>query len=238
MSENIKLFKCYKGSCNKCIDSENPYFTEDEYNALKNPDNKINCPEGHMECEIKELKPEDYPIPPPKGINIKLIASISAVVVLIVAIVFFIKRSNSTENEKVVETKKVKEQPKIKPEKKNTQPTPEAEPTPEPEPEPEKLVNQEPVKKQSSTAKNNVPNGMQTLSIGGNTYKGEVLNGKPHGMGTMYYRKSTQISPKDLKNRMAESGDYLTGEFYQGYVVQGKLFDSNNNVKEVVMIGR
>jgi hypothetical protein len=168
--------------------------------------------------------------------NIKLIASISAVVLLIVAIVFFIKRSNSNENEKVVETKKVKEQPKIKPEKKNTQPTPEAEPIPEPEPE--KVVNQEPVKKQSSTAKNNVPKGMQTLSIGGNTYKGEVLNGKPHGMGTMYYRKSTQISPKDLKNRMAENGDYLTGEFYQGYVVQGKLFDSNNNVKEVVMIGR
>ena len=199
----------------------------------------LKCP-GCSEKEIEVLEPQPIVGGGIKKENngFKKIGIISAVVVLIVAIVFFIKRSNSTENEKVVETKKVKEQPKIKPEKKNTQPTPEAEPTPEPEPEPVKVVNQEPVKKQSSTAKNNVPNGMQTLSIGGNTYKGEVLNGKPHGMGTMYYRKSTQISPKDLKNRMAENGDYLTGEFYKGYVVQGKLFDSNNNVKEVVMIGR
>ena len=57
-------------------------------------------------------------------------------------------------------------------------------------------------------------------------------------MGTMYYKKSGQISPKDLKKRMAESGDYLTGEFFEGNVVQGKLFDASNNVKEVIMIGR
>jgi hypothetical protein len=37
---------------------------------------------------------------------------------------------------------------------------------------------------------------------------------------------------------MADAGDYLTGEFFEGNVVQGKLFDSGNNVKEVIMIGR
>ncbi len=83
------------------------------------------------------------------------------------------------------------------------------------------------------------PKGPQSLALsGGNSYKGEALNGKPHGMGTMYYKQASLISPKDLKKRVAEPGDYLTGEFYDGNVVQGKLFDSNNAIKEVIMIGR
>jgi hypothetical protein len=98
MSDKIKLYKCYKSSCNKCIDSENPYFTEDEYNELKTPDNKINCPEGQKECEIKELNPEDYPKPPGLKINSKLIGVIAGCTLIIGVFVFFLVNKTPDEN--------------------------------------------------------------------------------------------------------------------------------------------
>jgi hypothetical protein len=164
----------------------------------------------------------------------KLIAAIVAIVLVIGGVVFFLTSRGSSELEVVAETEVV------------AAPIPKPEVIEDPveevsvavEPEPTKVVEPAPVKTQPAATNNSAPKGTQTLSIGGNTYKGEVLNGKPHGMGTMYYRSSVQISPKDLKKRMADAGDYLTGEFFEGNVVQGKLFDSGNNVKEVIMIGR
>jgi len=83
------------------------------------------------------------------------------------------------------------------------------------------------------------PEGTQTLTFdGGSKYIGEVKNGKMHGLGTYYYGQKERISKRDLKKRMSEKGDYITGEFYEGKIVSGKLYDSKNNLKEVVMIGR
>lgn len=64
MSNTMKLYKCYKGTCGKCLDEENPYITEDEYKDLLDADGKIQCPEGHLECGIQELRTEDLPKPP------------------------------------------------------------------------------------------------------------------------------------------------------------------------------
>jgi hypothetical protein len=75
-------------------------------------------------------------------------------------------------------------------------------------------------------------------AVSNDGYIGKRKNGLPHGMGTQYYKEPTLISKKDIKKRMAEPGDYLIGEFFEGNVVQGKLFDSKNNVKEVIIIGR
>lgn len=87
----------------------------------------------------------------------------------------------------------------------------------------------------SSTA----PTGTQTKVFSdGGKYVGEMKNEKMHGLGTYYYKERQQISSKDLKKRFAEAGDYITGEFYEGNVVSGKLFDAQNNLKEVVIIGR
>lgn len=83
------------------------------------------------------------------------------------------------------------------------------------------------------------PEGTQTLKFkGGSKYVGEVEENKMHGLGTYYYGKKELISPKDLKKRYAQAGDYLIGEFYQGKVVSGKLYDKNNKLKEIIMIGR
>ncbi|MGZ2371728.1 hypothetical protein ACXR6G_18260 [Ancylomarina sp. YFZ004] len=107
----------------------------------------------------------------------------------------------------------------------------EAEPTPE-EQVVEKVV--EPVKTDSKT-----PAGTQSLTFdGGSKYVGEVKDAKMHGLGNYYYGQKERISQKDLKKRMAEKGDYISGEFFEGNIVSGKLYDSQNNLKEVIMIGR
>ena len=41
-----------------------------------------------------------------------------------------------------------------------------------------------------------------------------------------------------LKKRVAKPGDYVVGEYYKGNLVQGKLFDSNNNQNETLYIGK
>lgn len=63
MSDAIKLYKCIKGTCSKCLNEENPYITEDEYKDLLDADGKIQCPEGHLECGIQEVNPNDLPKP-------------------------------------------------------------------------------------------------------------------------------------------------------------------------------
>ena len=77
-----------------------------------------------------------------------------------------------------------------------------------------------------------------TISVAGGSYTGELKNGKPHGMGTLKYSTSTLISKRDPKNRYAEAGEYITGEFYEGELVNGKLFDKNGDQRETLNIGR
>ena len=97
----------------------------------------------------------------------------------------------------------------------------------------------EPAKPKETATTSKAPAGTQTKNFAdGSRYVGEMKDGKMHGLGTYYYKERQQISPKDLKKRFAEAGDYLIGEFYEGNVVSGKLYDAQNNVKEVVMIGR
>lgn len=73
---------------------------------------------------------------------------------------------------------------------------------------------------------------------GGNKFKGKLKNGQLNGLGTLYYKSRQLISPKDKKQRYAESGDYIIGEWYDGNLVYGKLFGSDNVQKEAIMIGR
>ena len=106
-------------------------------------------------------------------------------------------------------------------------------------PAPAEPVVKEPVKPKETATASKAPAGTQTKNFAnGSKYVGEMKDGKMHGLGTYYYKERQQISPKDLKKRFAEAGDYLIGEFYEGNVVSGKLYDAQNNVKEVVMIGR
>jgi hypothetical protein len=80
--------------------------------------------------------------------------------------------------------------------------------------------------------KNNKP---ITFSYG--YYKGEMKNGLRDGQGVMTFTEKYLISPKDLKKRFAEAGDYVSGTWVEGNIVNGKLFDKNGEQKETLLIG-
>ena len=78
-------------------------------------------------------------------------------------------------------------------------------------------------------------NGTIHLSYG--IYKGDSKNGYPDGMGRLTYSTSRQINRYDSKGRMASAGDYVIGEFVNGFFVQGKHYSSNGSLIETLMIG-
>lgn len=80
--------------------------------------------------------------------------------------------------------------------------------------------------------------GKTTITINGNRYIGQVKGGKAHGQGTLTYNSRTLISKRDMKNRYAEAGQYVIGEFYEGELVHGTLYDRNNDPIEQIRIGR
>ncbi|PTN08173.1 hypothetical protein [Mangrovibacterium marinum] len=102
--------------------------------------------------------------------------------------------------------------------------------TPEKAPVPQEI--QAPAEAQEPAQSNS------SLSLGFGNYKGETKNGKAHGMGTLYYTQHHLISTRDRQERYAAQGDYLVGEFYNGEIVQGKLYDKDNKQKETIIVGR
>lgn len=76
-----------------------------------------------------------------------------------------------------------------------------------------------------------------SVNLGYAKFSGPVKNGKPNGMGTMRFTSSHVIDSRDSKGRVAEAGDYVTGEWKDGKLVQGRWFGSDGNVKGSLMIG-
>ena len=85
-----------------------------------------------------------------------------------------------------------------------------------------------------STASNS---GSKTLRLSYGTYSGATKNGYPHGQGRLTYNSTRQINRNDPKGRTANAGDYVIGEFYNGFVVYGKHYDSAGNLLESLNIG-
>ncbi len=101
---------------------------------------------------------------------------------------------------------------------------------------------QEVVKKE--TPRNDVPTknveskqSNYTLTFSFGYYKGETLNGKMHGYGTLYFNQQQIISPKDPKKRVSEQGDYISGTWYNGFLDQGKWYSKNGEQKGHIIIG-
>ena len=78
-------------------------------------------------------------------------------------------------------------------------------------------------------------NGSLRLSYG--KYSGGIKNGYPHGQGRLTYSTSRQINRNDMKGRTANAGDYIIGEFFNGFVVYGKHYDSEGNLLESLNFG-
>lgn len=86
---------------------------------------------------------------------------------------------------------------------------------------------------QSKTAATS--NGTLRLSYG--TYTGATKNGYAHGQGRITYSTTRQINKNDMKGRTANAGDYVIGEFFNGFVVYGKHYDSAGNLLESLNFG-
>ncbi len=78
-----------------------------------------------------------------------------------------------------------------------------------------------------------------TRNLGYATFRGPLRNGRPHGVnGRMIYKTTHLIDNRDPKGRVAEPGDYVIGEYYEGHLVQGIWYDAYNQVKGSIIIGR
>ena len=64
-------------------------------------------------------------------------------------------------------------------------------------------------------------------NLGYGKYEGKMENGQPHGTGTIYYTTRHQVVPS--KDIYAESGDYVTGLFRDGKLMQGQLHRKDGN---------
>lgn len=73
----------------------------------------------------------------------------------------------------------------------------------------------------------------------GDIYIGEILNGKMHGKGKYLYKTGGLISEDDPMERRAEAGDYIEGEWADGGLYKGNLFDKSGLLKSKrIIIGR
>ena len=94
-----------------------------------------------------------------------------------------------------------------------------------------------PVAKPSSVPTTQTTNG-GTLNLSYGKYTGSIKGGYPHGQGRLVYTTSRQINRNDMKGRTANPGDYVIGEFFNGFVVYGKHYDSEGNLLESLTIGQ
>lgn len=84
--------------------------------------------------------------------------------------------------------------------------------------------------KTTAAPKASASSGNGTLRLSYGKYSGAIKNGYPHGQGRLTYTKSRQINRNDAKGRTANAGDYVIGEFYNGFLVYGKHYDSAGNL--------
>ena len=89
-------------------------------------------------------------------------------------------------------------------------------------------VEQPSKQKPSTTTASSSSSGTLRLSYG--KYTGAIKNGYPHGQGKLTYTTSRLINRNDAKGRTADAGDYVIGEFYNGFVVYGKHYDAAGNL--------
>lgn len=75
------------------------------------------------------------------------------------------------------------------------------------------------------------------LSLSYGNYSGSIKKGYAHGQGSLVYTTNRVINRNDPKKRTANPGDYVIGEFYNGFVVYGKHYDSSGNLLESLTFG-
>lgn len=81
---------------------------------------------------------------------------------------------------------------------------------------PEVTVDETSVKEEVKKEVKQVLNGRGTVNLGYASYTGDLKNGKPHGYGTLTYKKSCKIV--DSQDFVASPGDTFEGDFRDGRI--------------------
>lgn len=81
-------------------------------------------------------------------------------------------------------------------------------------------------------------NGIGSISTPYGKYNGDLKDGKANGNGTFQFFKACRISSRDNRQRMAEAGDYISGQFVDNEITQVKWFSKDGTQKGVIIIGK
>ncbi len=167
-----------------------------------------------------------------KHFPVKTVASIVAGIILLVACVFVMSKldfntpapkndatTNTAESMKKDTVQHKADTAHIKADTVNP-PKPTPQPTPEPEPKPTPSTPAPP--KPDNPVKG-------TIDLGYAVWTGETHNGKPHGTGTMRFKRSHSIA--GCTNE-AYSGCYVKGFCEKGVLMSGTLYDESGNKME------
>ena len=89
-------------------------------------------------------------------------------------------------------------------------------------------------KKKSLPSQNgNVTN----MSVSNGKYTGPIKNGKPHGLGKVVFTRTAVINRSDSKQRTAQAGEYVQGQFVNGTFTIGKHYDAYGNLIQSLNFG-
>ena len=213
---------CLNDNCEKCKSKEVQEIPARKDFVCQNPE----CGKPLRECP-----------PPKKSNNLKLIAIIAGVVVLLAIIGGIIALSGSGEETAApepvaaapVDSDSIKaaqmeaENQRLKDSLAAVAAAAEAQ-------------QQETEKKPVSVPTPPKPKPMSgSKDLGYATFKGSWPNDVN---GRMIFKTSHVIDSRDPKKRVAEAGDYVIGEFSEGHLVQGIWYGADNQVKGSVIIGK
>ena len=88
-------------------------------------------------------------------------------------------------------------------------------------------------KKSLSSQNGNVTN----MSVANGKYTGPTKNGKPHGLGKLVFTRTAVINRSDSKQRTAQAGEYVQGQFVNGTFTIGKHYDAYGNLIQSLNFG-
>ena len=75
------------------------------------------------------------------------------------------------------------------------------------------------------------------VDLGSAVWQGPVVQGQPHGYGTMTFKQSHIVDSRDLGRHVAEKGDRLEGEYRHGHLSYGTLVRANGGEQIPIDIG-
>lgn len=109
---------------------------------------------------------------------------------------------------------------------------PEAIATPKPEAIAEPTA--EPISASTTQPQSIATSASDQLDLGYAVWTGNSVNGKPNDTnGRMTFKSRRLIDSRDDKERYAEAGDYIMGEYKNGKLIQGRWHKKDGNIEQI-----